>query len=232
MNMRDEKFVKLSEILSLRFIDLSNTVLGSNEYIKYILNGYYVYGTKVKIEGDLPLGYYTNTHTDTYKGKLPDSVKIVGYLTLDEADFFELPEYLWVTKSMFMNNMKNLKKLPKDLRVGVDFVATGCTSLEELPKSIPGRPYMGGVKSINLDNCTSLKTLPENLNTHILHLTGCTTLESLPKGLQASYIYANDCTSLTSLPDDLKAVELRLEGCTRLPKNISKWTKNVMSVYR
>ena len=75
------------------------------------------------------------------------------------------------------------------------------------------------VGDLNLDDCTSLVSLPDGLTVggH-LHLSGCASLVSLPDGLIVGRdLHLYDCTSLVSLPDALiVGGSLHLHGCTSL----------------
>jgi hypothetical protein len=120
-----------------------------------------------------------------------------------------------------------------DFQVSGDLDLSGETYLKKLPDQFRG------AWGINLAGCTSLTTLPENLQLHRLNVNDCTALQSLPVGLRAHSIQAQrsglrhlpddlqvtykldltDCKSLASLPDNLHTGSLIVRGCTQL-KNI------------
>jgi hypothetical protein len=60
--------------------------------------------------------------------------------------------------------------------------------------------------SLDLYGCTSLKTLPSDMEVEgYLDLKGCSSLTSLPEGLKVrGDLFLNGCTSLTALPSDMK----------------------------
>ena len=76
-----------------------------------------------------------------------------------------------------------------------------------------------GVGTLNLENCTLLKSLPADLKVggHLI-LAGCKGLESLPDDLEVKgYLNLSSCISLESLPSGLKVGrDLYSYGCTSL----------------
>ena len=122
-----------------------------------------------------------------------------------------------ITESDLILDKYGIKRLPK-LDGGITSLdLNGCTSLTSLPENLPA-----GITSLNLPRCTSLTSLPENLpaGIHYLELSSCNSLTSLPENLPAGITYLNlhGSTSLTSLPENLPARinYLYLDGCTSL----------------
>jgi len=97
----------------------------------------------------------------------------------------------------------------------------GCTGLTSLPDNLTCSD------SIDLEGCTGLTSLPDNLTCGgSLYLRGCTGLTSLPDNLTCGgYLDLEGCTGLTSLPDNLTcsdAIDLRgCTGLTSLPDNLT-----------
>ena len=92
-------------------------------------------------------------------------------------------------------------RFPGGGRIETDIINLNtCTSLKSLPAGLKVRG------SINLKNCTSLSTLPAGLEaSRIMDLGGCTSLSTLPAGLKVKGVLVLEgCTSLISLPVDLE----------------------------
>lgn len=82
-------------------------------------------------------------------------------------------------------------------------------------------------KYLDLNHCTSLTSLPDNLKVGSgLDLNGCTSLTSLPDNLKVGRgLDLRGCTSLRSLPDNLEVGgNLWLEGGTLYPFDTSKFS--------
>jgi hypothetical protein len=92
-----------------------------------------------------------------------------------------------------------------------------CTSLISLPENLPD-----GITYLTLAKCTGLTSLPDNLPAGITHLNlqSCRGLTSLPDNLPDGIAHLNltNCTGLTSLPDNLPdgITHLNLSNCTGL----------------
>ena len=115
-------------------------------------------------------------------------------------------------------------KLPPGTTIEDWLDLDGCTSLQSLPNDLKVEGYL------DLFGCTSLQALPDGLMVERwLDLEGCTSLQSLPKGLKVEgELNLYGCTSLQSLPDGLKVEGyLNLYGCTslQLPYGIPEGVK-------
>ncbi len=92
------------------------------------------------------------------------------------------------------------------------------TQVEELPEGISVQ------FGLDLNGCTRLKRLPENLSAGSLNLAGCVALEQLPEGLSASFLDISDCDQLEGWPRTgrLSAGRLRARNCLGL-KSLPPW---------
>jgi len=132
-------------------------------------------------------------------------------------------------------NDKKITCISANLRECDSLTLAGCDNLASLPAGLK-------VQELNVSNCVSLKTLPENLeatriiatNTGIesipdsvtvtqeLNLANCTKLTSLPENLIVTSLILSGCTALEALPDGLKVSYLDVSGCT----NLTDWGEN------
>jgi hypothetical protein len=92
-----------------------------------------------------------------------------------------------------------------------------CLSLTSLPENLPS-----GLTSLDLTRCYNLKSLPDKLPSGLasLYLTRCQNLTSLPENLPSGLTSLNlsDCSSLASLPENLPSgiTSLNLSDCSSL----------------
>lgn len=97
-------------------------------------------------------------------------------------------------------------------------------------------PYGLRVRTLILNECSLLETLPEGLQCYEIEarnsglrslpadiqavfkidLQGCEHLESLPTGLKTGALVLRDCTGLRALPEGLDVYFLDISGCIRL----------------
>jgi len=94
-----------------------------------------------------------------------------------------------------------------------DLDLDGCTGLTDLPDNLEINGYL------SLMDCTGLTRLSTGLKVgKSLYLNGCTGLTDLPAGLEiGGSLQLDDCTGLTGLPAGLKVGrDLSLTGCTGL----------------
>ena len=87
-----------------------------------------------------------------------------------------------------------------------------------------GKPFYGG--SLDLENCTGITALPDNLTVGgSLDLENCTGITALPDNLTVGgYLDLENCTGITALPDNLTVggyLDLRGTGITALPDNLT-----------
>ena len=99
---------------------------------------------------------------------------------------------------------------PAGLRVQGTLDLSNCADLVALPPGLQ-------VHSLNLSNCTALRTLPCDL--HVLYrldLSGCTGLELLPNGLAVGTLILRNCANLRALPEQTNVFFLDISGCRSL----------------
>lgn len=117
-----------------------------------------------------------------------------------------------------------IEELPADITVRFRLNLENCTKLESLPENLKAGTLI-------LRGCTSLAVLPEGLDVSFLDISGCRQLETWPsKGnLEAGRLAMRDCTGFTSLPPWLGRIsQLDLAGCVglkQLPEGleVSSW---------
>jgi hypothetical protein len=131
--------------------DLKRTKIDPVQSNEEILKNKGVEGNKFK--GDLDL---ENTDVDA----LPDNFEVRGALFLNGLSFKKLPEGLSVMKSVDLENVKDLKELPKKMTVGYNLYL-GNTQITELPDDLEvgNKIFLGGTK---------IKNIPEHLKNKII----------------------------------------------------------------
>jgi hypothetical protein len=106
-----------------------------------------------KYTGDLDL---ENTDID----ELPDNFEVKGALYLNGLSLNKLPDNLSVLKSVDLENVKDLKQLPKNMTVGYNLYL-GNTQITELPDDLEvgNKIFLGGTK---------ITKVPEHLKNKII----------------------------------------------------------------
>jgi hypothetical protein len=116
--------------------------------------------------------------------------------------------------SCYALDLKNtaITALPADVRVEYRLDLEGCTALQHLPEELK-------VGSLVLRTCTSLESLPEGLEVYFLDISGCTGITDWPaRGrIEVGRLAARGCGQLRSLPPWLaRLAQLDLRDCTNL----------------
>ncbi|REJ68208.1 MAG: hypothetical protein DWQ31_08755 [Planctomycetota bacterium] len=124
-------------------------------------------------------------------------------LSMRESDVEELPAGISVRFCLDLENCRQLRRLPANLKAG----------------------------SLNISGCTGLENLPEGLSVSFLDMNGCHQIESWPQTgrLTTGRLSMRDCAGLTGLPPWLGRIsQLDLAGCVQiehLPEDleVSSW---------
>jgi hypothetical protein len=138
-----------------------------------------------------------------------------------------------------LSHRKDPYPLPVGLRVRT-LAIRGCDWLEGLPAGLscyeldlretPIRKLPADISvafRLDLEDCTQLVELPENLKVGTLNLRGCAALEELPAGLDVNFLDLRGCSRLTGWPPNVKvhAGRLNLAGCrwiSSLPRGLER----------
>lgn len=114
-----------------------------------------------------------------------------------------------ISGDLDLSNQTQLTALPEYLRNAREINLSGCTSLTSLPANLDAAILI-------LDDCAALNTLPSGLTLHALqaHRSG---LQAIPEDAQISFKQdLTDCKQLKSLPNNLRVGSLILVGCSAL----------------
>lgn len=81
---------------------------------------------------------------------------------------------------------------------------------------------------LNLQRCTMLRRLPDNLRAGTLSIVGCTGLVGLPEGLHVSFLDMSGCPQITTWPErgTIEVGSLRARFCTGLT-GLPPWLRRV-----
>ena len=150
-------------------------------------------------------------------------------LRAGESSLAALPEDLAVEFKIDLSNCRELRELPRGLRVPV-LVLRGCTRLMGLPEdmevdyldiqdctALTEWPESARVSigSVNARNCPQLRSIPASLGPlTTLDLQGCRRIAALPSGVEVRSWIDIANTQITSLPEELSHVGLRWRGVT------------------
>ncbi|HLZ60188.1 MAG TPA: hypothetical protein VKR06_24825 [Ktedonosporobacter sp.] len=120
----------------------------------------------------------------------------------------EAPAGLNVSGGLDLSDCTSLTTLPAGLRVK-RLVLDECSSLRELPRDL---------QCFDLSmHATPITSLPADLKVEYrLDLSNCDMLEALPAGLKVGSLILRECTSLRALPEDLDVFFLDIPGCVGL----------------
>jgi hypothetical protein len=139
----------------------------------------------------------------------------------------ELPDDLTVEFKLDLSGCRELRKLPRGLRVPV-LVLRGCAQLEALPEDMEV-DYLDiqdctalvewpesarvSIGSVNARNCPMLRSIPASLGPlTTLDLAGCRKIEAIPAGVRVRSWIDIANTQITSLPEELSHIGLRWRG--------------------
>jgi hypothetical protein len=135
---------------------------------------------------------------------------------VEALDVSACPEFDQVPSGLtcFELNLANTKvqELPSDLRVESTLNLSNCSMLKSLPHALT-------VGSLNLRGCRSLAQLPEGLDVWFLDMTGCWSFRHWPKAamIRSGRLTLRGCTALTSLPAYLGPLAaLNVRDCPNL----------------
>ncbi|GBQ85895.1 hypothetical protein AA14337_3190 [Acetobacter malorum DSM 14337] len=143
----------------------------------------------------------------------------MSFILPDNTEINSLPSQMDVDGYMDLNGCTSLKKLPDELKVGIDLYLSGCKSLTALP------PRLIVDRNLDLSGCSSLRALTDTLSLcGYLDLSGCRSLSSLPALLLVREdLGLQDCSALKELPRDLfVGGQLILTGCEgiKIPQEV------------
>ncbi|MGJ4950676.1 DUF6745 domain-containing protein [Bradyrhizobium sp. HKCCYLS20291] len=130
-----------------------------------------------------------------------------------------IPDDVQVTQHLDVSNCRNLKRLPRGLKVG-RLTARTCLALETLPEGL-------NVGYLDLTGCTALKTLPADLVVRhgALMLRGCLHVPALPDSIrQIAHLDISGCPGITSVPPSLMvtaSIDVGGSGLTAMPPHLA-----------
>lgn len=133
----------------------------------------------------------------------PDDVQYrhEGELAFSYSNITKLPNDLYVTGSLILENCSYLKKLPNKLYVGGNLDITSCESITELSNNL----YVGN--SFYLWECPRILNLPDNLHVDaFLNIKRCHLLTYFPFNL---YVGEDLTFKSTPISDKYNEVEIR-----------------------
>ena len=148
-------------------------------------------------------------------GTAPAGMRVSGSLSFEkDLKLTHLPEGL-VVSSLDLSGCRNLEALPRGLRVRrlvlggpwnpqplLDTVRElSCYELDLKGSQVRSLPPTIKVEyRLDLEGCTELESLPENLKVGSLILRECNTLPALPEGLDVYFLDVSGCTALEGWP--------------------------------
>ncbi len=155
--------------------------------------------------------------------RLPDGARITEELdVVDCKALVYLPDGLRL-HTLSLAGTLGVRILPPDLQVSQRLTARNCDWLESIPPL--------NVETLDVQDCVSLRELPDGLRVRFLNVTGCVNLERWPRdgllGLRGLYMGA--CGRLTGLPAGTRQLEeLDIHDCVglrALPERlrVSRW---------
>ncbi len=105
--------------------------------------------------------------------------------------------------------------LPNTAYVSLDLSGS---DIDEIPPGITVQ------FALNLEDCKSLRRLPEGLRAGTLNISGCTALEALPEGLEITFLDMAGCFQIESWPRraELTTGRLRIADCTGI-RELPPW---------
>ncbi|MCE9547808.1 MAG: hypothetical protein K8T25_20235 [Planctomycetia bacterium] len=166
-------------------------------------------------------------------GAARSGMKVTGVLDLSTesgAEQFELPEYLdaevldlrgqrlpqglppGLKAYELLLGGSGLERLPDDIQVACRIDLSGSHQLKYLPPGLT-------VGSLVLRGCSSLTTLPEDLDVWFLDLTGCWAFCEWPDRsyIRSGQLALRGCTAITQLPSDVQRLSwLDVRDCPNL----------------
>jgi hypothetical protein len=143
-------------------------------------------------------------------GQARAGMRVNGRLDLSDSLIDTLPAGLHCYELDLSRSQ--VRDLPADLRVDYRLDLDGCTNLQSLPQDLT-------VGMLNLRGCVNLRALPEGLDVYFLDISGCVGLSGWPVrgSIKIGRVVARDCTNLRSLPPYLSNIsQLDLTGCARM----------------
>ena len=169
-------------------------------------------------------------------GTAPAGLKVSGKLAVrEDANLTTLPDGLAVA-ALELSNCPALKSLPPGLRVrrldlsghwNPQHLLPGLRCYELVLRntavtSIPADLHVE--YRLDLEGCTGLRRLPDDLKVGSLILRGCISLESLPEGLDAYFLDISGCTGIAEWParGSLQVGRLTARGCGQL-RELPPW---------
>jgi Domain of unknown function (DUF6745) len=160
----------------------------------------------------------------------PAGMTVSGHLDLSgQNDLRELPDGLTVL-ALDLAGCTNLERLSTGLTVSL-LRLDDCSKLTKLPDNFscqclefrrgPVQTLPRGLRvahNLDLEGCSQLDHLPDELSVQTLTLTGCVSLTALPRTLRVQELNLDECHSLAEWPSPttLNLHRLTLTGCLRL----------------
>jgi hypothetical protein len=155
----------------------------------------------------------------TARQEIPSGLT-VGWLDISECHFLRsIPKQLRARRITLSGNWN-----PRHLLDGIS-----CFQLDLAGTSIPDLPADLRVEHrLDLEGCTSLKSLPDGFKVGCLSLRGCTALTRLPEGLQCYFLDISGCTEIADWPSraNVGVGRFACRGCLQL-REIPPWLRSV-----
>ncbi len=154
--------------------------------------------------------------------RAPAGMRVRGHLNLVGANIRFLPERLECS-SLDLMHCPNLCELPRGLRC--HHLRAYGLRLKRLPSDLCVR------FRLELNGCTELESLPENLTVGALCLAGCSNLGALPEGLDVSFLDISGCVELERFPLKGRLLHGRLiaRGCVNL-RELPTWLEPLSQI--
>lgn len=165
---------------------------------------------------------------------------ILDHMTADEEggplyikfgeDLEELPENLTIEGTLWLQNCKSLKALPKGLNA-YEICIENCPEFETVPSDIrffdqleiiecPKLvmiPAVNAMGDIVVKDCVSFKGFEDGLSVYGLEIEDCPAFNKLPPNLSIGALYLSDCPSIEYFPQTITVRDhISIERCGRL----------------
>ncbi|MGJ4926013.1 DUF6745 domain-containing protein [Bradyrhizobium sp. HKCCYLS2038] len=130
-----------------------------------------------------------------------------------------IPDDVQVTQHLDVTACRNLKRLPRGLKVA-RLTARTCLALDTLPNGL-------NVGYLDLTGCTALRVLPADLVVRhgALMLRGCLQVPALPGSIrQIAHLDISGCPAITNVPPSLMvtaSIDVGGSGLTAMPPHLA-----------
>ena len=152
------------------------------------------------IEENGKLVYYDDLDLEDRKDiiELPDNLKVLGFLDLNESGITKLPKGLEVEDTLDISET-DIKELPKDTKFGGSFYANYMNKPFSFPKVMKVEDWFECID-------TTIKRMPEELYVKGKCDFSGSTFGNLPKVMEVGESLILQSTPITELPEGLKEV--------------------------